>query len=67
MEKTIQWPSGEFTIQAAIDLNPALPQLMVRKKLSEAVAAKQIVQIQKGNGKIKGKFQMVKSASQPEN
>jgi hypothetical protein len=56
MNETIRWPSGEFTIQEAMDLNPTLPQLAVRKKLSECIAAKTIVQSQKGNGKVKGKF-----------
>jgi hypothetical protein len=43
-----------------VNLNPALPQAAVRKKLSDAMAAKAIVQTQKGDGKIKGKFQVVK-------
>lgn len=63
MEQTIQWPAGEFTIQEAIELNSALPQLTVREKLSQAIAAKAIVQTQKGNQKIKGKFQVVKPAA----
>ena len=62
MEKTIQWPGGEFTVQEAIDFNPALPQLTVRKKLSDEIAAKSIVQTLKGDGKIKGKFQVVKAS-----
>jgi hypothetical protein len=56
MNEPIQWPRGEFTIQDAVSFNPALPQASVRKKLSDAIAAKKIVQTQKGNGKIKGKF-----------
>ena len=60
MTETIQWPHGEFTVQEAVNLNPALPQAAVRKKLSDAMAAKTIVQTQKGDGKIKGKFQVVK-------
>ena len=60
MTETIQWPPGEFTVQEAMNLNPALPQAVVRKKLSDAMAAKAIVQTQKGDGKIKGKFQVVK-------
>ena len=60
MTETIQWPRGEFTVQEAVNLNPALPQAAVRKKLSDAMAAKAIVQTQKGDGKIKGKFQVVK-------
>jgi hypothetical protein len=66
MTKTIQWPGEEFTLQAAVDLNAGVPQAEVRKKLAEAIAAKTIVQTQKGDGKIKGKFQVVK-ASQAEN
>jgi hypothetical protein len=60
MSKTIQWPGGEFTIQAAVDLNSSIPQAEVRKKLADGIAAKTIVQTLKGNGKIKGKFQAVK-------
>ena len=63
MNETIQWPPGEFTINEAVSLNPACPQATVRKKLSDALAAKAIVQTQKGNEKIKGKFQVVKSLS----
>ena len=59
MTKTIQWPAGEFTLQAAVDLNAGVPQAEVRKKLAEVIAAKSIVQTQKGDGKIKGKFQVV--------
>ena len=60
MTKTIQWPDGEFTLQAAVDLNVGIPQAEVRKKLADGIAAKAIVQTQKGDGKIKGKFQAVK-------
>jgi hypothetical protein len=60
MSDTIQWPDGEFTIQAAVELNSAQPETLVRKKLAEATAAKKIVQTQKGDKKIKGKFQVVK-------
>lgn len=63
MDTTIQWPRGEFTIQEAVDLNPALPQAAVRKKLADAMAAKAIVQTQKGNDKVKGKFQLAKTAA----
>ena len=59
MTEPTQWPRGEFTVQEAVDLNPALPQAAVRKKLSDALAAKTIVQTQKGDGKIKGKFSVV--------
>jgi hypothetical protein len=60
MTNTIQWPAGEFTIQAAVDLNAAVPQAEVCKKLADGLAAKSIVQTQKGDGKIKGKFQAAK-------
>ncbi len=59
MNETIQWPSGEFTIQAAVALNPALTEAVVRKQLSSALAAKTIVQTRKGDGKIQGAFQAV--------
>lgn len=60
MSEPIQWPRGEFTVQEAVNLNPALPQAAVRKQLSAAIAAKTIVQTRKGDGKIKGAFQLVK-------
>jgi hypothetical protein len=60
MANTIRWPDGEFTIQAAVDLNAAVPQAEIRKKLADGLTAKSIVQTQKGDGKIKGKFQAVK-------
>jgi hypothetical protein len=63
MSETINWPKSEFTIEEVVSLNPAFPQAAVRKKLSEAMAAKAIVQTQKGNGKIKGKFQLAKTVS----
>ena len=62
MNETIPLPPGEFTIEEAVSLNSALPQAVVRKKLSDALAAKAIVQTQKGNGKNKGKFQVVMSS-----
>ena len=52
----IRWPAGEFTLQAAMDLNAGVPQAEVRKKLADDRAAKKIVQTQKGDGKIQGKF-----------
>ena len=58
MNETINWPRGEFTIEEAVSLNPAFPQATLRKKLSDAMAAKAIVQTQKGDGKIKGKFRV---------
>ena len=67
MEQTIHWPDGEFTLDAAVALNPALPQAVVRKKLSDAMAAKKIIQTRKGNGKIKGAFQRVKSDAEAGN
>ncbi|MDR3457277.1 MAG: hypothetical protein P4N60_07515 [Verrucomicrobiae bacterium] len=60
MNETIQWPDGAFTIQQAVDLNPAVPQPVIRKKLAEAMAAKTIIQTKKGDGKVKGQFQVVK-------
>ncbi len=59
MNETINWPKGEFTIEELVSLNPAFPQAVVRKKLSEAMAAKTVIQTQKGDRKIKGKFQAV--------
>jgi len=67
MIRTIQWPGGEFTLQAAVDLNAGVPQAEIRKKLAEGIAAKSIVQTQKGDRKIKGKFQAVKPARPDEN
>jgi hypothetical protein len=63
MDNTILWPHGEFTIQEAVNLNPALPPAKVRQKLSAAIAAKSIVQTQKGNDKVKGKFQLAKTVA----
>jgi hypothetical protein len=60
MNEVIQWPSVDFTIQEAVDLNPAIPQAVIRKKLADAMAAKTIIQTKKGDGKIKGQFQVVK-------
>ncbi len=57
MNETINWPKGEFTIEELVSLNPAFPPAAVRKKLSDAMAAKSVVQTQKGDRKIKGKFQ----------
>jgi len=63
MNETIQWPNGEFTIQEAIDANRGVSEAVVRQKLSAAMAAKAIVQTQKGNQKVKGKFQVVKAVN----
>lgn len=54
-------------IEEAMSLNPAFPQATVRKKLSDAIAAKTITQTQKGNGKIKGKFSVAPSVAAPAN
>jgi hypothetical protein len=63
MNEVIQWPDGDFTIQQAADLNPSIPQAVLRKQLADAIAAKTIIQTKKGDGKIKGQFQLVKPAS----
>ncbi len=60
MTKPIQWPTGDFTLQAAVDLNAGIPQAEIRKKLAADIAAKTMVQTQKGNGKVKGQFRVVK-------
>jgi hypothetical protein len=60
MTNTIRWPDGEFTLPAALALNAGIPQAEVRKQLSAALAAKAVVQTQKGDGKIPGKFQRAK-------
>ena len=67
MNETINWPRGEFTIEEAVSMNPVFSQATVRKKLSDALAAKTIAQTQKGNGKIKGKFSVAPSVSAPVN
>ena len=66
MNEPINWPPGEFTIEEAVSLNPAFPEALVRRKLSEAMAAKAIVQTRKGDRKIKGKFQAVKPGAPAE-
>ena len=63
MNETINWPKGEFTIEELAGLNPAFPQAAVRKRLSDAMTAKSVVQTQKGDRKIKGKFQAVAASS----
>jgi hypothetical protein len=63
MEPTIQWPDGEFTLQAAVALNASVSQAEIRKKLSAAIAAKKIVQTRKGDGKIQGAFKVVETVS----
>lgn len=63
MSETIRWPNGEFTIQEAIEANPGVSEAVVRRELSAAMAAKAIIQTQKGNQSIRGKFQLVKAAT----
>ena len=63
MNETIQWPNGEFTIQEAIEANRGVSEAVVRQKLSAAMAAKAIIQTQKGNQKVKGKFTVVKAVN----
>lgn len=63
MNEIIHWPAGEFTIEEAVRANPALPETTVRQKLSDAIKAKAVVQTQKGNHKVKGKFQAVQPAA----
>jgi hypothetical protein len=65
MNETINWPKGEFTIEELVSLNPAFPQAVIRKKLSDQIAAKAVVQTQKGNHKIKGKFQLANPTGAP--
>ncbi len=65
MIDTIRWPEGEWTLPAALALNAGVPQAEVRKKLSAALAAKAIIQTQKGDGKIPGKFATVKPGAAP--
>lgn len=60
MNEIIQWPDGEFTIQTAVELNAPLAETLVRKKLSDEIAAKRIVQTQKGDQKKQGQFRVVK-------
>jgi hypothetical protein len=67
MSETIHWPPGDFTIEEAVSLNPAFTRAVISKKLSSAMAAKTIIQTQKGNEKIKGKFQVVNPAGAPGN
>jgi len=62
MNETIQWPAGDFTLPAAVALNPKLSEAVVLKQLSAALAAKTVIQTRKGDGKIPGTFQMVKPA-----
>jgi hypothetical protein len=45
-----------------VALNPKLPEAAVRKQLAAALAAKTIVQTRKGDRKVQGAFQVVKTA-----
>ena len=63
MKEVIQWPAGEFTIQELIVLNRGLPEASIRQMLAAATKAGSVVRTQKGNHKIKGKFQVVKPGS----
>jgi hypothetical protein len=65
MSDPINWPRGEFTIDEMVRLNPAFPETVVRKKLADGIAAKSVVQTQKGNQKVKGTFQVVKTGETP--
>ena len=40
-------------------------QVVIRKKLADAMAAKTIIQTKKGDAKIKGQFQVVKPTAAP--
>ena len=62
MNDTLNWPDGEFTLQTAVEKNSHLTEAIVRKKISEAMAAKRIVQTKKGDGKTKGLFRVVAAA-----
>lgn len=59
MNDTLNWPDGEFTLHAAVEKNSHLTEAIVRKKISEAMAAKRIVQTKKGDAKTKGLFRVV--------
>ena len=60
MSNTIRWPDGEWTLPDALALNPGVPPAEVRQRLATARAAKTIVQTQKGDGKVPGKFAVAK-------
>ena len=59
MNDTLNWPDGEFTLQTAVERNSHLTEAIVRKKISEAMAAKRIIQTKKGDAKTKGLFRVV--------
>ena len=60
MSISMNWPTADFTIQDLINLNPSFAEAAVRKSLADGVTAKKIVQTQKGDKKVKGKFKVVK-------
>ena len=62
MNDTLNWPTGEFTLQAAVEQNSHLTEAVVRKKLSAATLAKQVVQTKKGDAKSKGLFRTAATA-----
>jgi hypothetical protein len=66
MNEPIKWPSGEFTLPAAVALNRTVPEAEVRKALAAALAAKTIVQTRKGDKKVQGTFEVVKATGAAE-
>ena len=60
MSNSMNWPVADFTIQELINLNPSFAEAAVRKSLSDGITAKKIVQTQKGDKKVKGKFKVIK-------
>ncbi len=60
MSNSMNWPVADFTIQELINLNPQFAEAAVRKSLSDGITAKKIVQTQKGDKKVKGKFKVIK-------
>lgn len=65
MNLTINWPTGEFTLQDAIAQNPKVPQTQIREELAAGITRKAIVQTRKGNQKVKGAFQVVPAVDSP--
>jgi hypothetical protein len=59
MSTTMNWPTGEFTLQELIQLNPQFAEAAIRQALANGRTAKKIVQTQKGDKKVKGKFKVV--------
>ena len=60
MSNSMNWPVADFTIQELINLNPSFTETAVRKSLADGITAKKIVQTQKGDKKVKGKFKVIK-------